>query len=506
MAEAPAVLYSGVIDHQRPPEWAGTVVGLTGVQPSVANRTAAAALLLLVDGEVFALTYGLGHHLIAPGYLAPGFGLAFNLRALGPGAVRHVTHTAMDARGRTDRNSVAVDQRIDTFGIEQYGEIVTRLVGKPKDIPLTFTQGRSRTAQITGSDSLRIHLGQHPEALVADLREILRIYREEKEDTEFGFITRVRPLKSSDPRRTELDTSLDAMLGPDGPQERLALTVPTIHLDGEEATSAYVLKVARARHMLTGDLALDPVRDAVAGLEPGQRLKALKRGSIQGYADEEATEATSSAIPAHKWIAAEANLGSSRFFHHEGQWFEIGDQHTEILHDQVDAILAEPSDIALPDWEPEQKDERTYNEWAAGETEGYTCLDRKLLYTQQHPHGIEGCDLLGPNNELIHVKRAASTAPLSHLFQQGRIAIEALLFDREAREKFVARTRAVDPDRELPDDWLPTTVVFAISLPNHENVSSRSLFTFAQVSLLQTFTALRNLGIKVAVTNITTVK
>ena len=38
-------------------------------------------------------------------------------------------------------------------------------------------------------------------------------------------------------------------------------------------------------------------------------------------------------------------------------------------------------------------------------------------------HGpLEICDLLGPDNELIHVKRAEGSAPLSHLFSQATLA------------------------------------------------------------------------------------
>ena len=40
---------------------------------------------------------------------------------------------------------------------------------------------------------------------------------------------------------------------------------------------------------------------------------------------------------------------------------------------------------------------------------------------------LEICDLLGPGNELIHVKRAEGSAPLSHLFSQGLISAQSLV-------------------------------------------------------------------------------
>lgn len=500
-----ALLVYGVIDPGRPPEWTATVRALTGVRPDVANRTSSCALLVPVEDQVFALTYGMGHHLIAADYITPGFGLSFVLRAVAPDAVRQVTHTAMDARGRTDRNSVALDQNISSFGVEPYGEIVSRLVGKPKDLPLTFKDGRSRHAQITGTDSLHIHLGVQPTTLLADLAEILHVYKSDTEASEFGFIAKVRPLKNSSRHRPQLDAQLEAMLQADGTDHSIALTIPTIHLDGEDAANAYAIKIGTTRHVVR-ELTLDALLDAVAHVPAGERLKQLTKGTIQAFSDECASEVSSTAVRAHKWIAAETSIGSSRFFFHDGRWYEIGDRHHEILRQQVGELLAQPSTITLPDWTPNLKDEAAYNKEVQKLIPGYVCLDRDLLHTTQHPHGIEACDLLGPDDELIHVKRANSTAPLNHLFQQGRVSAEALRWDPEARAKFVAKVRAAAPNRVVPDDFAPRKVVYAISLSKRNPVTSTTLFTFAQVSLLQAATALRNTGIEVAVVNINTVK
>lgn len=66
---------------------------------------------------------------------------------------------------------------------------------------------------------------------------------------------------------------------------------------------------------------------------------------------------------------------------------------------------------------------------------GYVCLDRAFIKTDLHPCGFESCDLFGPSNELVHVKRAKSTAPLNHLFAQGRVSADALRWDSTARSK-----------------------------------------------------------------------
>lgn len=45
--------------------------------------------------------------------------------------------------------------------------------------------------------------------------------------------------------------------------------------------------------------------------------------------------------------------------------------------------------------------EGRYNEWVPTQDSQFLCLDKKLLRTEQHPRGIEACDLLGPDDELV---------------------------------------------------------------------------------------------------------
>jgi uncharacterized protein (TIGR04141 family) len=117
-------------------------------------------------------------------------------------------------------------------------------------------------------------------------------------------------------------------------------------------------------------------------------------------------------VSANKWIVAEVSLGSARMIYHEGKWYEIGKRHLDFLRAEVEAILSRPSTVDLPPWTSHLKEEDAFNKEAA--KHGYV-LDKHLLKTQQHNrgHGIEACDLLGPDKELIHIKRADRSSPLS---------------------------------------------------------------------------------------------
>lgn len=247
------------------------------MSPVVENRTSAGALLVPVDGRGFALTFGMGHLLLDQSRVTPGFGFGFALRVLKPDAVRQVTHSMMDARGRTDRNSAAQDQHIRGFGIEEYGEVVSRLAGKLGETSLTLSKGRKQSVQIAGTDALKIHLGAEPNDLLADLAEINRISTTESPAPEFDAIARVRPLKATDERQSELERRLDALLG-DPSLGSIAVTVPTTLLDEEDGAMSFWVKVASRPRESVRELDLEHLLVKTSPLQEGERLPTLTKG------------------------------------------------------------------------------------------------------------------------------------------------------------------------------------------------------------------------------------
>jgi uncharacterized protein (TIGR04141 family) len=78
---------------------------------------------------------------------------------------------------------------------------------------------------------------------------------------------------------------------------------------------------------------------------------------------------------------------------------------------------------------------------------------------------LEICDLLGPDNELIHVKRAKGSAPLSHLFSQGLVSAQTLRYGpNEVREQFAAEVKRLGNGKALDRDFRPEKVVFAMEV------------------------------------------
>lgn len=156
----------------------------------------------------------------------------------------------MDARGRTDRGSAAQGQHIRAFPIEEYGEVVSRLVGTLSTTELTIGKHSRRTAQVAGTDALKIHLSARPEDLVHDLKQIRAILARRSPAPEFEAIARVRPLKSGDPRRSVLEGRLDDLLGAPADTGSLALAFPAACLDQEDAALSYQVWIGTVRRVV----------------------------------------------------------------------------------------------------------------------------------------------------------------------------------------------------------------------------------------------------------------
>ncbi|KWX01408.1 hypothetical protein TH66_00950 [Carbonactinospora thermoautotrophica] len=443
----------------------------------------------------------MGHLLIDRGFIEPGFGLAFAVRVVDPGKVRQATHRLIDTSGRINRSSVPSGQHIRAFGIEEYGEIIGRLTGELRGVSLTFTRRRDRAASIAGADALKIHLGTSTEDLLTDLREISRICAQGSPVPGLEFITQTRALKAGEEPEGELNQKLAEMLGAPEPPDTLALAIPDACLAQEETAHSYRVRIGSGRYQVIDDLTLADIVGPLRNLPQEERLEALREGYVQMCSDAEGKEEASQRIKARNWITAEIPLGAGRYVYHQGRWYVVGEGHLDALRERVREILERGSSLELPPWPREYKEDQ-YNRYAADQL-GLVCMDKKSLHTKQHPHGIEACDLLGPGNELIHVKRAKEgSTPLSHLFAQGIIAVDALLNEPDAREKFVQQVREQNPDWPIDETFRPRKVVYAIMLKSGEAITVKSLFTFAQVMLYRAVTTLQRLNVEVEVVGI----
>jgi|GEM_PF-2439206 len=499
VAEAPALLVQGTVPRPRA-AWCDPLSSLTNSDVELGYSNGGAALLVALDGQAYALTYGtLGQFMIDRKVQDPTFGVSFAVRALLADEIRHVRRRMIGILGRVDRSFVPGGQPIRMYGIDQWGEIVGQVSGLAHNPNLTVCRRTKKPTKVEGSEALRIDLSTDPSGMLADLREVDRVCRQDSPLADLEFITQIRPIPPSDPRIAELADVLDKRLATANPLG-IGLAVPGELISEIENVQSYQIQVPKSglRSTLIPDLDLGAILSHTHNNLEGERWRNLQNGRLTIYADKAGSEEITS-TPISRWVTAEVPAGGSQLLLHEGAWYEIGDQHRQFLRKEISQILHKSSTITLPPWTPNIPDEDAYNRSAAAHDPSLVLLDKKLLRIAQHRRGIEACDLLGPNNELIHVKRASGSSPLSHLFAQGTTSADALRYEPDARKSLAQLVRKQPNGRRISKDFRPRKVIFAIALTSGREVTVDTLFSFAQVALYRAVKTLRNEGVDVEV-------
>jgi uncharacterized protein (TIGR04141 family) len=480
-------------------EWCLDASLLTGLHINLDERKSASLLLIAVDGQVYAIGFGQGFRLIPDKHKDPDFGLRFAIRAVDPAKVRDVWRRSMTGQGRQDATFVPSGIPIDRVGLHRYADIVRKLGGAIATEDLGLPPRGAVT--IEGSAGLRLPIPLDPARLVTFLRRVTEICERKVQDG-FAFIDAVRPVHDR-----ELLEQLDSLLdqGLRGQVEMpLAAAVPTDLVVNMHRARSYRIKVGSVWMPPRQDLDLNDLLHRCRVQHCVTPSAALRNGQVEMCAGSDGSEPLGRA-KAIKWLEASVPIDDHLYFLIEGDWYESGIEYVHDIRRRVAALISNTPSFAMPPWR--SGDERAYNrdvQDALGQA-AYLCLDRTGVRTELHTDkGFEPCDGLGPNLELIHVKQATKSSPLSHLFNQALISTEALMQQPEARRGFAALVEeASGGHRTIPPGTLPKKVIFAILLKKGTRLTPDTLFPFAQVALVNMADTLQSVyGVDVEVIGI----
>jgi uncharacterized protein (TIGR04141 family) len=489
VAGVPAI-WIGLQEEVKTADWVADFAATTGLDLRYREQHCGGVLLLGVDGDTYALGYGRGHLLIPDELKDQRFGLGFLIRRLDGDQVKDLVRRRANARGRVDATVVAAGAPAWTLGVAENVEIIKRVGGCAKNLKVTFSAASDRAVNVEGSVGLRMRFGVEPGALVADIRECARVCREEQPDPALEFIEHLQPVADADTGAL-LDLELETLLASPAAEtgERLLPVVPTAVLEHYGEARSFTVRIGHARGCVVPSLELQDIVRRTQVQRVGERVKALRSGRVSINADGAGNDVLGEAR-ADKWIEANVSLGARRFFLLDGEWFEIGADYARVSRAAIAPLFPADPSITLPPWSvSDHRTEYDYNLFVAdGSLGDYLCLDknRAVRNPLNARSSVEPCDLLGPHNELIHVKRAAGSAPLSHLFAQGVNSAQFLVTGPPSvRERFVETVRRLPRGRALPADFRPRTVVYAILLENGKELTPDTLFPFSQATLAQ---------------------
>jgi uncharacterized protein (TIGR04141 family) len=476
--------------------WAEDAAITLGRALDVREQRSGGVLLIEVDGRFYALSYGQGFRRIRDDARDPRFGLRVAIRCLDGSDLNEVIRRRPGS-GRIESTLVPGGAPVLWLRPGNLSEIVRRIGGRTLPLPLTYRPPGERGARLHGAGGLRLRLGLRPEDLIADIRAIAAIGDRPAPLADLAFVDDVAPVDDPQTRR-RLDARVEDLLAE--PEEGgLALAVPDSALESLDRTVSYRIRIGATSAALD-DLTLPDVTAPALREPAGTRLSALRTGQIWPC-DQPGGRRPLTRPAAVKWIEATVRLGERHFALLDGIWHEFDQDFARRVRREVAGVFT--NSTALPGWEA-GSDEAGYNRHVQSVAPGYLCLDRKLVRDRDlhRAPGLELCDLLGPDDELIHVKQAKGSATLSHLFAQGLVSWQSLRGLPEIRQGFRRLVEDVGGGRQLPEDFVPDRIVFAILLGTGRPLTPDTLFPFAQAALAQTAAELRERHVRVEVVGI----
>jgi uncharacterized protein (TIGR04141 family) len=475
------------------PAWSAHPRSITGEQVSLYGSTPFQVVLIPVGEWVFALPWGSGRYLLDDALLDDEFALHFAIRRLNPARLGMLSSSTLDIRARNTQTTFPSGSHVAGFGLGVSGELVARICG-PADVSgLTYHQKTGKPCRIRAGSSLTVQLGVLPETLLADLQAICTIVQESDQDSPLRFIGQIRPLTAHHAMLPELERHLAAALGGDDQFGPLGLAWPSeIVNDIDEANSFFSSNIGKyGAKALHADLQIEDLTAEFALVPEVLRVAHLSDARLAPCADEHGEELLSRPIQASKWLIFETVVDHRTYCFHQGRWYEIGEEAVARVRTQVAELMANKSNLTFPLWTPtgKQDDEHRYCVQVAKQP-GYLVLDQNFAKTTMHKK-FELADIIGPNNELVHVKWLARATAASHLYVQAEVSAWSQREEPAAVQQLHAKVNKLDRTRSITER--PRTVVLAAG---GRQWDVEQLFTLSQVGLLRLNMALQNMGVK----------
>jgi len=465
------------------PSWLSLFAGYADLHSlRLRNASTSAVLMTRRGGRLFAVPFGYGRHLLAPGSWEENFGLRTTLNIVEPEKIRSIDRKRFDAIARQTREQASREGRIDEFGLDIEQDLLRALVGVPRDGEL----GR----RVAGMDALTPTVDVELKDLPELLKRYARAYRRRAYKQHFPWVDHIAEVR--DPRIKEpLEDLLIERLGDDRP-EKCWLAVP-VQVDWSRVGGFRY--GGGKREELKPDLHLRDFKESVrSDVElSADYLRARRVSCISAEGEQVINRWT-----VFQCLYAEIEYDRDTYLLTSGSWYRVARNFVDAVNRYVRGIPA--TTVALPEYDDDSEEE--YNKRAARENHGNLALmDQKILSYGGGPSRIEFCDLYSRSRAMVHVKRYHGSGVLSHLFAQGVTSARAFLQSEEFRKKVNAKLPASHKlgntaRRPRADRF---EVAYAIV---SRSTKPLELPFFSRVSLRHSTEMLRTLGFSVTLTKI----
>ena len=467
----------------KPPRWGKFFI--PQVDPAQLGwvSSTSAVLHVVIDGRALLLTFGQGRHHLRPACWEDRFGLRVTLNSIGENRVRSIDKNTLDTVGRHTRVQVSKEFAPSEFGLDIERDLLRAITGTPTDTTLGNT--------LSGLDLLHASVHVNLRSLRSLLSRYLVQFEKDTFKETFPWVDQISEIKDP-PLVSQLDVLMLEIIA-EQRLDRCWLAVPEPiewpqiagFRYGNGRTFATHHDIHLATFLEDTQIAADHVTT--------ETLHARDVFAVDGEGSRRHTWS------AYKCLYCEVEHAGETYLLSSGRWYKVASGFVGLVNDFY--RLAPRLEIGLPEYNDDS--ETAYNQRVAdSDSLQYALMDRKIIPVGGGYSKVEFCDLLGKNNDLIHIKRYGGSGVLSHLFTQGVVSGQLFVSDADFRK--AVNDRLPDSHRLAAVEPRPESsayrVVFAIV--SAETGTELTLPFFSRLSFRNAAQTLRGYGYQVALAKI----
>lgn len=425
------------------------------------NKSCSAIIFIEVQPDdrrqtsrTFALTFGTGHHALEHDAFVRGFGLKVALNSISRSALKNIDTATLDSTTIQRRIQASRKSDLSGFGIDFQSDLLRLAGGVPTDS--NFAKA------ITGRDALTLTTKISSNEIKVKCKEALKLFNANDYKKDFSFVDHIIPVydkATTNALDRKLFSELKALLN--GTPSDLHIATPEV-IDPEETRSfAYFgLGFNSGTKNTYEEIAIEDYIHELSSGRPNDvpdiaSLKASHEIMIvtNGHGDKTKRQRI------YDCFVFEATYNSKSYVIFSGSWYCIEKNFFELVNNEFNSLIHKPFRRST-----RAKNEQEFIE-ELNTDQNLLNLDKvKASPSGAKGSNLEPCDFLSRKKEFIHLKDGHSSAPISHLWNQGLVSAESFLRDEVFRKAF--RDSAIERQKSFKKAGFEKTLPDGRSKPN----------------------------------------
>lgn len=490
-----ASFYVGQI-YSNPPSWIAFLQqGGASIPGDLFAGGAGAVIFLPVKGRVMAICFGHIHLALNEDAFERQFGLKVTLNSVPRNQLRTLDLATPDAVTFQKRVQASKDSDLQGFGVDMLRDLARVAGGTPSDV--------SFARFVAGKDSLSITSEFDAAVLPKKCEIILDVYTQTTYRTEFAWVDNMRVVIEKS-LIAKLDSALSKAIQDlrDGKNSDLHMAPPEVvnytegaelHYNGfgSHGTVFYSLSIGD----YVAELNRCEFSGGIADIKDKHHIRAKGDGS----------EVFSERWRVYDCFVFEASTDTPAdqqfFVLFAGSWYQV----ERGFKSRIEAFYASIPRVKIIGSTSCRNEAELIKDLDVNRPDLLMLDQVKINPAGVRYANLEPCDFLSNKKHFIHLKDGHSSGPISHLWSQGVVSVEAFLTDAEFRKKLrsevQSRKRGFEKllpkstEKVLRDDYF---VVFGIMRKPFAD-GSIGLPFFSKVSLQAAAERIAQFGIALAI-------